>query len=54
METIKKYGVGIVIGVCLAVTAFHIWSLYSLDKRIKSLEVFSAQLTQLINNSAQK
>lgn len=54
MEIIKKYGVGIVIGVCLTVTAFHIWYLYKLDNRIKPLESFAVEVSKLINNSLQQ
>lgn len=44
---------GIVIGICLAVTIFHIWYLWKLDSRIKPLEAFATQVSQLISNAQQ-
>ena len=47
----KNITVGIVIGVCLAITTLHVWYLYKLNSRVSSLESFSIQVANLINNN---
>lgn len=44
----------ITIGICIAVTAFHVWYLYQLNTRVSQLEIFSSQVAQIINNSTKQ
>lgn len=49
----KNTIIGIIIGVCIAVTGFHIWFLISLSKRVS---INSGSIVEIVNfiNEAQK
>lgn len=50
----KNTIIGIVIGILVTVTVFHIWFLYQQNSRINSLETFAIQVTNIINSSKNK
>ena len=47
----KNTIIGIVIGVCITVTVASVYYLFSMNSRVSQLEVFSAQVAQIINNA---
>jgi len=48
-----KYTIGIIIGILVAVTVFHVWYLYKLNTRITAVESFAIQVAQIINQANQ-
>lgn len=46
----KNTTIGIIIGICVTVTAFHVWYLYKINTRIVQLENFGVQVANLLNN----
>lgn len=45
--------IGAIIGICVAVTAFHVYFLYSLYKQVSVQGNTLAQIVQFINQSVQ-
>jgi hypothetical protein len=47
----KNTTIGIIVGVCLAITVYSVYLVINQNSRINNLEVFANQVATIINNA---
>lgn len=49
----KKYIIGAIVGICIAVTVISVWAMLNMRGRVTNLEAFAIQVSNIINQSQQ-